>query len=126
VVPQTGYLLLNKNILEKKANPWQHFYCERSEPSSQLGTFRSPPLRPGFDNPLFDRAVVVVVEMEISGPSSSSTAVPSNIFVLNFGLPRSQSDADGDVDVEMAWRMQKYAMGAARSRRDIDICRAAG
>lgn len=37
--------------------------------------------------------------MEISGPSSSSTAVPSKVFVFNFGLPRSRSDAEGDVEM---------------------------
>jgi hypothetical protein len=39
--------------------------------------------------------------VDISGPSSSSTAVPSSVFVFSFGLPRSRSDGDGG-DVEMA------------------------
>jgi hypothetical protein len=107
---------VDRILLEKKADPWQHFYCERNEPSSQLGTPRSAPLQLGFDNPLFDRlglegVVVVVVEMEISGPSSSSMVVPSNVFVFNFGLPRSRSDGDVDVDVEMAMEDAKVCDG---------------
>lgn len=72
--------------------------------SSQLGTPLSPPLQLGFDDNLLDLpGEVGDVAVEISGPSSSSTAVPSNVFVFNFGLPRSLSDADNRVgDVEMA------------------------
>jgi len=67
----------------------------------------------------------VVMVVEISGPSSSSTAVPSSVFVFHFGLPRSRSDADGGVDVEMAMEEMEVGEGAAHSRRDGDICRAA-
>jgi hypothetical protein len=49
--------------------------------------------------------------VEISGPSSSSTAVPSSVFVFNFGLPRSRSDADVDVDVEIAIEVAEVGDG---------------
>jgi len=49
--------------------------------------------------------------VEISGPSLSSTAVPSSVFVFNFGLPRSRSDADGGVDVEMAMEETEVGEG---------------
>jgi len=78
-----------------------------NEPSShwQLGTPRSPPLQLGllFDCPELG-VVVIVVSAETSGPSSSSMAVPSNIFIFNFGLSRSWPDAYGDADVEMAMK----------------------
>ena len=88
------------------------------EPSSQLGTPCSPPLQlvlESSDINLFDRPggggdvrrdleSESELMAEISGPSSSSTAVPSNVFVFSFGRPRSLSDADGedDVDVDVA------------------------
>ena len=52
-----------------------------------------------------------MVSVEISGPSSSSTVVPSNVFVFNFGLPRSRPDAYGDADVEMAMEVTEVGDG---------------
>ena len=70
-----------------------------------------------------------MVVVEISGPSSSSTAVPSSVFVFNFGLPRSRSDADGDVDVEMAMEVAEVGDGGCslvEGRRYLSSCRGEG
>jgi len=125
VVLQTDCSLLDKNILRKRQILGNTFIM--NEPSSQLGTPRSPPLQLG---PLFDRpGLGGVVVVEISGPSLSSTAVPSSVFVFNFGLPRSRSDADGGVDVEMAKEEAEVGEGGCSLEegwRYLSSCRGEG
>ena len=78
VVLQMDCSLLDKNILRKRQILGNTFIM--NEPSSQLGTPCSPPLQLG---PLFDRpGLGGVVVVEISGPSLSSMAVPSSVFVF--------------------------------------------
>jgi len=104
-------------------------YKQTNEPSSQLGTPCSPPLQlvlESFDINLFDRPggggdvrrdleSESELMAEISGPSSSSTAVPSNVFVFSFGLPRSLSDADGEEDVDVDVDVDVASEGADAS-----------
>jgi len=59
--------------------------------------------------------------VEISGPSLSSMAVPSSVFIFNFGLPRSRSDADGGVDVEMAKEKAEVGEGGLLTRGGMAI-----
>jgi len=125
VVLQMDCSLLDKNIFRKRQILGNTFIM--NEPSSQLGTPRSPPLQLG---PLFDRPRLGgVVVVEISSPSLSSTAVPSSVFVFNFGLPRSRSDADGGVDVEMAKEEGEVGEGGCSLEegwRYLSSCRVKG
>ena len=68
-----------------------------------------------------------MVAVEILGPFLSLTAVPSSIFILNFGLHQSRSEADGDVDVEMAMEDVEVGDGGCsldEGRQYLLSCRA--
>jgi len=105
---------MDKNIITKRPILGNIFIL--NEPSSQLGTPRSPPLQLGrfFDRPKLRRVVVVVVQ--ISGPSSFLILVCPDLGLMRMGVHMWR----------WPWRMQKWATGVARSRRDaryLSSCR---
>ena len=74
---------------------------EGSGPWSQLGTLRSPPRQLPCDGDLPELEGTLETSSWHalrSGPSSSSTAVPSKVFVFSFGRPQSWSKVGGEVE----------------------------
>ena len=67
--------------------------------------------------------------VDISGLSSSSTAVPSSVFVLILVSPDLGSDADGDVDADMAMEDAEVGDGGCslvEGQRYLSSCRGEG